>query len=43
MLPYLGAGGGAGIEDAYVLSQLLAHPLTNASNIQVRHSHASSH
>jgi hypothetical protein len=36
MLPHLGAGGGVGIEDAYVLSQLLGHPLTNASNVEVR-------
>jgi hypothetical protein len=36
MLPHLGAGAGMGIEDAYVLSQLLSHPQTNISNIEVR-------
>jgi hypothetical protein len=35
MLPHLGAGAGMGIEDAYVLSQLLSHPQTNISNIEV--------
>ncbi|KZV59787.1 FAD/NAD-P-binding domain-containing protein [Peniophora sp. CONT] len=33
-LPHLGAGAGCGIEDAYVLARLLAHPQTNAVNIK---------
>ena len=35
MLPFLGAGAGAGIEDAYVLARLLSHPQTQRSNISV--------
>jgi salicylate hydroxylase len=35
MLPHLGAGAGAGIEDAYVLAMLLSHPQTNKKNVQV--------
>jgi salicylate hydroxylase len=35
MLPHLGTGAGMGIEDAYVLSQLLSHPKTNISNVEV--------
>ncbi|VDB92177.1 unnamed protein product [Peniophora sp. CBMAI 1063] len=33
MLPFLGAGAGAGIEDAYVLARLLAHPQTSRANL----------
>lgn len=33
MLPHLGAGAGQAIEDAVLLSQLLGHPQTTASNI----------
>ncbi|KZV60116.1 FAD/NAD(P)-binding domain-containing protein [Peniophora sp. CONT] len=33
MLPFLGAGAGAGIEDAYVLASLLAHPQTCHANL----------
>lgn len=36
MLPHLGAGAGQGIEDAYLLSELLAHPQTTAANVEVR-------
>lgn len=36
MLPFLGAGAGAGIEDAYVLGSLLAHPQACRTNIPVR-------
>lgn len=36
MLPHLGSGVGQGIEDTYVLTQLLTHPETNLSNIEVR-------
>jgi salicylate hydroxylase len=35
MLPHLGAGAGQGIEDAYVLTELLSHPQSNRSNIEV--------
>ena len=35
MLPHLGAGVGQGIEDTWVLTQLLAHPETNLSNLEV--------
>ncbi|TFY55993.1 hypothetical protein EVG20_g9106 [Dentipellis fragilis] len=34
MLPFLAAGVGQGIEDAYVMSRLLAHPQANASNLE---------
>ncbi|EIM86775.1 FAD/NAD-P-binding domain-containing protein [Stereum hirsutum FP-91666 SS1] len=34
MLPHLGSGVGQGIEDTYVLTQLLTHPETNLSNIE---------
>ncbi|TFY66084.1 hypothetical protein EVG20_g5005 [Dentipellis fragilis] len=34
MLPFLGAGAGQGIEDAYVLARLLSHPQTNISNLE---------
>ncbi|KAA1472118.1 FAD/NAD(P)-binding domain-containing protein [Dentipellis sp. KUC8613] len=34
MLPFLAAGAGQGIEDAYVMSRLLAHPQTDASNLE---------
>ncbi|VDC07606.1 unnamed protein product [Peniophora sp. CBMAI 1063] len=33
MLPYLGAGAGTGIEDAYVLASLLTHPRTQRANL----------
>ncbi|VDB92182.1 unnamed protein product [Peniophora sp. CBMAI 1063] len=33
MLPHLGAGAGAGIEDAFVLARLLAHPQTKRRNL----------
>lgn len=33
MTPHLGLGGNQGIEDAYVLARLLAHPHTTASNL----------
>ncbi|KZV75602.1 FAD/NAD-P-binding domain-containing protein [Peniophora sp. CONT] len=33
-LPHLGAGAGCGIEDAYVLARLLAHPQTHAANVE---------
>ncbi|KAI0255796.1 hypothetical protein BJV78DRAFT_1368771 [Lactifluus subvellereus] len=36
MLPFLGAGAGQGIEDAYVLASLLGHPQTKARNLEVR-------
>ena len=36
MLPHLGAGAGQGLEDAYLLGQLLGHPQTDASNVEVR-------
>ncbi|KZT08533.1 FAD/NAD(P)-binding domain-containing protein [Laetiporus sulphureus 93-53] len=35
MLPHLGAGAGQGLEDAYLLAQLLGHPQTNPSNIEI--------
>ncbi len=35
MTPHLGSGAGTGIEDAYLLSQLLTHPQTTVDNIQV--------
>ena len=35
MLPHLGAGAGQGIEDAYLLSQLLSHPQTSLDNVEV--------
>ncbi|KZV73524.1 FAD/NAD-P-binding domain-containing protein [Peniophora sp. CONT] len=33
MVPYLGSGAGAGIEDAYVLASLLSHPQTQRANL----------
>lgn len=36
MLPHLGAGVGQGIEDTWVLTQLLTRPETNLSNLEVR-------
>lgn len=33
MTPHIGLGGGQGIEDALVLSQLLMHPLVNGDNV----------
>ncbi|OAX42236.1 FAD/NAD(P)-binding domain-containing protein [Rhizopogon vinicolor AM-OR11-026] len=33
MTPYLGAGAGQAIEDAFVLGRLLAHPLTTLDNV----------
>lgn len=35
MLPFLAAGAGQGIEDAYLLAQLLSHPQTTLDNIEV--------
>lgn len=35
MLPHLGAGAGQCIEDAYVIAQLLGHPGTTSSNLEV--------
>ncbi|KAI0697527.1 FAD/NAD-P-binding domain-containing protein [Cytidiella melzeri] len=34
MVPHLGAGAGQGIEDAYLLSQLLSHPQTTIDNLE---------
>ncbi|KAA1472123.1 FAD/NAD-P-binding domain-containing protein [Dentipellis sp. KUC8613] len=34
MLPFLGAGAGQGIEDAYVIARLLSQPQTNISNLE---------
>ncbi|KAI5118815.1 hypothetical protein M0805_000203 [Coniferiporia weirii] len=34
MTPHQGSGAGQAIEDAYILSALLAHPLTTSSNIR---------
>ncbi|KAA1468748.1 FAD/NAD-P-binding domain-containing protein [Dentipellis sp. KUC8613] len=34
MLPHMGAGAGQGIEDAYVMTRLLAHQQTKASNLE---------
>ena len=36
MLPFLGAGAGQGIEDAYLLAELLSNPQTTAANVEVR-------
>lgn len=36
MLPHLGAGVGQGLEDVRVICQLLTHPQTRLSNIEVR-------
>ena len=36
MTPHVGAGAGQGIEDVYLLSQLLSHPQTTTDNIEVR-------
>ena len=36
MLPHLGAGAGVGIEDAFVMARLLAHPQTKRENLSVR-------
>lgn len=41
MFPHLGAGAGQGLEDAYVLTRLLSHPQTTASNVEVRAYHPS--
>lgn len=35
MLPHLGAGVGQGFEDVVVLTELLTHPETNLSNLEV--------
>ena len=35
MLPYLGSGAGQALEDALVIVRLLAHPQTNAENVEV--------
>ncbi|KAH9858349.1 FAD/NAD-P-binding domain-containing protein [Lenzites betulinus] len=34
MLPHLGAGASQGLEDAYVLAQLLSNPETSSSNVE---------
>jgi salicylate hydroxylase len=34
MAPYMGAGAGQAIDDAFVLGRLLAHPLTPLSRVQ---------
>ncbi|KIP02135.1 hypothetical protein PHLGIDRAFT_112385 [Phlebiopsis gigantea 11061_1 CR5-6] len=34
MLPHLGAGAAQGLEDAYLLGQLLGHSQTNATNVE---------
>lgn len=36
MVPYLGSGASAGIEDAYVLASLLGHSRTSRENLSVR-------
>lgn len=36
MLPFLGAGAGQGIEDAYLLAELLSNPQTTTKNVEVR-------
>lgn len=36
MLPHLGGGVAQGIEDVYVLCELLGHPQTKLSNVKVR-------
>ena len=36
MVPYLGSGASTGIEDAYVLANLLGHPQTSRGNLSVR-------
>jgi 2-polyprenyl-6-methoxyphenol hydroxylase-like FAD-dependent oxidoreductase len=41
MTPHLGSGAGQGIEDAYLLSQLLSHPQTTKENIQACNSEVS--
>ena len=35
MLPHIYAGAGQGIEDAYLLAQLLSYPQTTADNVEV--------
>ena len=35
MEPHLGAGAGQGIEDAYLLAQLLTDPRTSRENLEV--------
>lgn len=37
MLPHLFAGAGQGIEDAYLLGELLGHPQATPDNIEVCH------
>lgn len=37
MFPYLAAGAGQGVEDAYLLSQLLSHPQTTMDNVEGRY------
>lgn len=37
MAPHLGAGAGQGIEDAYLLAQLLSDPRTTKVNVEVSH------
>lgn len=36
MYPYLGAGAGQGVEDAYLLAHLIADPQTTANNVEAR-------
>ena len=36
MAPHLGAGAGQGIEDAYLLAQLLSDPRVTKANVAVR-------
>lgn len=36
MFPHLGAGAGQGVEDAYLLAQLLSHSQTTVNNVEVR-------
>ena len=35
MCPHMGAGAGQGIEDAYLLAQLLSDPQTTVANVEV--------
>lgn len=35
MLPHLYAGAGQGVEDSYLLAQLLSNPQTNTDNVEV--------
>ena len=39
MLPHLGAGAAQGIEDAYLLAQLLSCSQTALNNVEVRKHH----